>query len=53
MDDNYKEKIIAYREAMSLAKKMLERGIISSEENGKIEKIMTKKYGLNSSTIVR
>lgn len=53
MDDNYRERIIAYREAMSLAKKMLERGIISTEEYGKIDKIMTKKYGINSSTIFR
>ena len=53
MDSDYKEKIIAYRRAMSLAKAMLERAIITAEEYGKIDKIMTNKYGINSSTIFR
>ena len=48
-----KEKIIAYRQAMSLAKTMLERGIITAEEYDKIDKIMTNKYGVFSCTIFR
>jgi len=48
-----KQKIIAYRQAMSLANAMLERGIITDEEYAKIDKIMTNKYGVFSSTIFR
>lgn len=47
------EKIEAYRLAMSLAKSMLNKGIITQENYDKIDKIMTKKYGLSSSTIFR
>ena len=53
MNNDIREQIRNYRQAMSLAKSMLERGIITAEEYAKIDKIMTKKYGVNSSTIYR
>ncbi|MCR4719798.1 MAG: hypothetical protein K5768_09240 [Firmicutes bacterium] len=53
MNVDIREQIRKYRQAMSLAKAMLERGIITTEEYGKIDKIMTNKYGVNSSTIYR
>ena len=53
MDKDYKVKLISYRQTMSVTKAMLERGIITAEEYNKIDKIMTNKYGINSSTIFR
>lgn len=53
MDKEYKAKLISYRQTMSITKAMLERGIITAEEYDKIDKIMTNKYGVNSSTIFR
>lgn len=47
------ERILAYQIAMSLARSMLSRGIITEEEYRKIDTIMTRKYGLSSSTIFR
>jgi len=47
------ERILAYQIAMSLARSMLAKGIITEEEDRKIDTIMTKKYGLSSSTIFR
>ena len=40
-------------ERMEYCQTMLERGIITAEEYDKIDKIMTNKYGVNSSTIFR
>lgn len=45
------EKKNAYFVTMSLAKSMLEKGIINEEEYDKIDTIMLKKYGLNSCTL--
>lgn len=53
MSKDINERIISYRMAMSLAKSMQSRGIISAEEYHKIDTIMTKKYGVSSSTIYR
>jgi len=53
VDKDIKDKIIAYRTAMSLAKSMLDKGIITEGNYAKIDTIMTKKYGLSSSTIFR
>lgn len=53
MSSEYKASLLSYRTAMSLAKGMLSREIISEEEYRKIDKIMTKKYGVSSSTIYR
>lgn len=49
----YERKIIAYRMAVSLAKSMLKRGIITAEEYAEIDTIMAKKYGVSSCTIFR
>ena len=45
------EKKNAYIVTMSLAKSMLEKGIINEEEYNKIDTIMLKKYDLNSCTL--
>lgn len=47
------DRVTAYRTAMSLAKEMLNRGIICPEEYAVIDTIMAKKYGLSSCTIWR
>ena len=47
------ERVLAYQIAMSLARSMLVKGIITEEEYRKIDTIMTQKYGLSSSTIFR
>ena len=49
----YERKIISYRTVMSLAKSMLNQGIITAEEYAEIDTIMAKKYGLSSCTIFR
>jgi len=48
-----RDRVTAYRTAMSLAKEMLNRGIIRQEEYAVIDTIMAKKYGLSSCTIWR
>lgn len=48
-----RDRVTAYRTAMSLAKEMLKRGIIGQEEYAVIDTIMAKKYGLSSCTIWR
>lgn len=53
MNTDINEKLTLYRTAMSLAKTMKSRGIISAAEYRKIDTIMTKKYGISSSTIFR
>lgn len=53
MDNELIMRIANYRASMSLAKEMLENGIISAEEYAKIDTIMAKKYGLSSCTIFR
>ena len=53
MKTDINERLTLYRMAMSLAKSMKSRGIISAAEYHKIDTIMTKKYGLTSSTIFR
>ena len=49
----YKERVAAYRLAMSIAKTMLQRGIISDKEYGVIDRLMAEKYGISSSSIFR
>lgn len=53
MDSEFYKNISSYRMAMSLAKELISRGIITKEEYSEIDKIMTKKYGVSSSTIFR
>ena len=47
------EKIIRYQMAMSMARTMLARGIITEEKYHEIDTIMANKHGLSSSTIYR
>ena len=49
----YKERVAAYRLAMSIAKTMLQRGIISDKEYGVIDRLMAEKYGISLSSIFR
>ena len=53
MNEELRARIERYRVAMSLAKEMREKGIISEDEYVKIDTIMTQKYELSSSTIFR
>lgn len=45
------DRLTAYRIAMSLAQNMLDKGIISVQDYGNIDRMMTSKYGLDSCTI--
>ena len=49
----YEERIAAYRLAMSMAKAMLERGIISEKDYCIIDRLMAEKYGISLSSIFR
>lgn len=49
----YEERIAAYRLAMSMAKAMLQRGIISDKEYTVIDRLMAEKYGISLSSIFR
>jgi len=49
--DEYIQRVIRYRIAMSLARSMLSKGIITPDEYAKIDTIMTKKAGVSLGTI--
>ena len=49
--DNYNERILAFRLAMSTANIMLKRGIISNDDYKKIQQVMAEKYGISLSSI--
>ena len=49
--DDYLQSIVRYRIAMSMAKSMLNKGIITEEEYAKIDTIMAKHAGLSLDTI--
>ena len=49
--DDYLQSIVRYRIAMSMAKSMLNKGIITEEEYAKIDTIMTKNAELSLDTI--
>lgn len=49
--ENYNERIIAIRLAMSMANIMLKRGIISNDDYKKIQQVMAEKYGISLSSI--
>ena len=51
MDEQRKQQLLRYRMAMSMAKEMLRRGLISEEEYGIIDTIMTKRHLKTSCTI--
>lgn len=50
---NYKEQVIAYRMALTLAKSLLLQGIITAPEYTQIDTILAEKYGILSCTIFR
>jgi len=53
VDEDLRSRIERYRAAMSIANEMLSKHVISTEEYAIIDTIMTKKYGVTSSTIFR
>ena len=53
LDKDLQSRVERYRAAMSLANEMLTKNVISPEEYAVIDTIMTKKYGVTSSTIFR
>jgi len=53
MDEKETSQVVQYRLTMSMAREMVNRGLISEEEYAIIDTIMTKKYGVTSCTIFR
>ena len=53
MTDALREKVLAFRTAMSVVKSMLSAGIIDHDDYAAIETVLAEKYGLTSSTIFR
>lgn len=49
--NEYIQQVARYRIAMSMARSMLNRGIITSEEYAKIDTIMAKRAGISLGTI--
>ena len=47
------DRVMAYRASLSIARRMVEQGIITEEEYGLIDTILTKKYGLSLGSIYR
>ena len=47
MDADYRERLLSYRAAMSLASEMLSRGVITAREYAKIDRIIAKSRGLD------
>ncbi len=52
MTDEYRN-ICRYKQAMLMAKSMLNNGIISKDDYLKIDEIIAKKYGINLCSIYR
>lgn len=53
MTDALREKVLAFRTAMSVVKSMLSAGIIDHDDYVAIETVLAEKYDLTSSTIFR
>lgn len=51
MDEQQARQLLQYRMAMSMARELVNRGIISEEEYAIIDTIMTKRYLETSCTI--
>lgn len=51
MDEQQARQLLQYRMAMSMARELVNRGIISEEEYAIIDTIMTKKHLKTSCTI--
>ena len=52
MDEMY-QRLTAYQTAMTLARNMLQRGIINEADYRKIDTIIAKKHGISSCSIFR
>ena len=52
MDELY-QRLTAYQTAMTLARNMLQRGIINEDDYRKIDTIVAKKHGVSSCSIFR
>ena len=52
MDEMY-QRLTAYQTAMTLARNMLQRGIINEDDYRKIDTIIAKKHGISSCSIFR
>ena len=52
MDEMY-QRLTAYQTAMTLARNMLQQGIIGEDDYRKIDTIIAKKYGVSSCSIFR
>ena len=51
MDEQQTRQLLQYRMAMAMARELVNRGIISEEEYGIIDTIMTKKHLKTSCTV--
>ena len=51
MDEQQARQLIQYRMAMSMARELVNRGIISEEEYDQIDRIIANKYGLTSGSL--
>ena len=52
MDELY-QRLTAYQTAMTLARNMLQQGIINEDDYRKIDTIIAKKHGVSSCSIFR
>ena len=52
MDELY-QRLTAYQTAMTLARNMLQQGIINEDDYRKIDTIIAKKHGISSCSIFR
>ena len=50
---DYDKRLFAYQMAMTLARSMRSKGLISAKEYAKIDTIIAKKYGISSCSIFR
>ncbi|MBR1810024.1 MAG: hypothetical protein IJ766_00030 [Clostridia bacterium] len=51
--EHRKQAVFHYQSTMSLARKMLTTGVISSQDYNKIDRIFAKKYGVSLCSIYR
>ena len=53
MDEGYRSKLESYLASKMQAKKMLSKGVISSDDYIKIDTIIAEKYGISSCSLYR
>jgi hypothetical protein len=49
----FEDQVVLYQLALSLAKNMVDKGIITAEQYATVESIFAEKYGLFSNSIYR